>query len=167
MDSTAGWIPTVYIETTIISYLTARPSRDVMVLGNQQLTRQWWDEQRSRYRLVMSPVVVQEAGQGDVHAARSRLALLEEIEMLMSEPPIEQLAVELQLALDIPVKARADAVHLAYAVYYEVEYVLTWNCAHLAGAYSLRRLADYVRAQGLWLPVICTPREMVGPQAEE
>lgn len=159
--------PTVYVETTIISYLTARPSRDVVVLGHQQLTRQWWDERRDQYRLVLSPVVLQEAGQGDSKAAQERLELLEEMEMLEPEMPIEELAVQIQQALSIPNRARADAVHLAYVVYYEVDYLLTWNCTHLAGASSLRRLTDYVRSQDLWLPVICTPRELVEPLAEE
>ncbi|MCC7349561.1 MAG: type II toxin-antitoxin system VapC family toxin [Phycisphaerales bacterium] len=160
-------MPTVYVETTIISYLTARPSRDVVVLGNQQLTRQWWEEQRSRYRLVLSPVVLQEVGQGDTQAAGERLASLEGMELLEPEVPIEDLSVRVQQALDIPSRAKADAVHLAYAVYYEVDYLLTWNCAHLAGARSLRRLADFVRTEGLWLPVICTPRELVEPSTEE
>ncbi len=157
--------PTVYVETTVVSYLTARPARDVIVLGHQESTRLWWD-QRSRYHLYISPFVLQEAGRGDVEAAAARLEALADIELLDVSAQVEALADDLFGALAIPDQARLDAFHLALGVYYEVDYVLTWNCAHLANATCARQLTDFVRGSDLWLPIICTPDEMIDPAAE-
>lgn len=149
------------METTIVSYLTARPTRDILMLSHQQLTQQWWDEQRGHYHLYISPLVIQEARMGDPDAAQRRLEVLGHLDALAPDAAIEGLGEQLRIALGIPERARLDAFHLAYAIYYEVDYLLTWNCAHLAGAHTLRRLTDFARREELWLPVICTPLEMV------
>jgi len=153
--------PTLYLETTIVSYLAARPSRDILVLSRQQLTRLWWDEQRSRFRVFVSPAVVEEAEAGDRDAAAERLRLLEEVALLPPTPQVEAMADVVRKALHIPQRAYGDSFHLAFAIHYEMDYLLTWNCAHLANAMNLRLLADLSRREGLWLPIICTPEEMV------
>lgn len=153
--------PTVYVETTIASYATGRPSRDVVVLGNQEITRQWWQTRRASYRLFVSALVIDEASAGDSEAAGRRLGLLQGIDVLGSEPDAEKLALEVAEALVIPKKARLDAYHIAYAMFYELDYLLTWNCTHLANGLALRRLADFARRESLWLPIIVTPLELM------
>jgi len=153
--------PTLYLETTIVSYLTARPSRDVVILGHQAATRQWWEEERGHYRLLISPFVIEEAKMGDVSAAGKRMAVLDTIDSLEPRSDIQELAGVLLGALGLPERARADALHLAYTVYYEVDYLLTWNCTHLANGETLRRLATFTRGRNLWLPIILTPDEMI------
>ena len=158
--------PSVYLETTIIGYLTSRPSRDIVVAARQELTRQWWAEERSGYRSFISIHVIDEAQGGDPVAAEQRLRVLEQLETLQPAPELEPLAERIRSALDIPTRARLDAFHLAYTIHYELDYLLTWNCAHLANAPRLRRLADFLQSERLWLPIVCTPEEMV-QQSEE
>ena len=151
---------TVYLETTIVSYYVARPSRDVVTLARQEVTRQWWDKRRSAYRNLISPAVLEEAKAGDQEAARRRLNALAGIELLEYEPAIDPLAERLRRALRIPRRKGADALHLAYVVHYEIEILLTWNCEHLADAETQRRMADFVQHEWLWMPVVCTPEQM-------
>ena len=161
MNTPSAQLPSVYLETTIVGYLTSRPSRDIIVASWQELTRQWWEVERPHYRTFISPYVVQEAGAGDPTAAKERLEVLQRIELLPPIAEIEPLAERIVAALDIPDKARLDAFHLAFAVHYELDYLLTWNCAHLANAPRLRRLSDFLCSESLWLPIVCTPTEMV------
>jgi predicted nucleic acid-binding protein len=156
----------VYLETTVIGYLTSWPSRDIVVAARQQLTHQWWQEERHRYRVLISPYVVEEAQGGDPSAAEERLRVVEQLELLEPPPGIVLLAEKIQSALHIPLKAKMDAFHLAFAVHYELDYLLTWNCVHLASAPRLRLLADFLKTEALWLPIVCTPAEMV-EQGEE
>jgi predicted nucleic acid-binding protein len=154
-------LPTLYIETTVVSYLAGRPSRDTLVLAHQEVTRQWWDTSRAGYALFVSPLVIEESGRGDPDVAKRRLSLLNGVEVLDGNSQAQELAGRIETLLQLPARARADAVHLAFAVHYELDYLLTWNCAHLANARNLRLLADFARSEGVWLPVICTPDEMV------
>lgn len=153
-------VRTVYLETTIVSYYVAWPSRDVVTLARQESTRQWWERTRKAYRNLISPAVLEEAREGDRDAARRRLNALAGIEVLEYSPEVDPLAGRLRSALRIPRRKSADAMHLAYAVHYEVEVLLTWNCEHLADAETQRRLADFTRQENLWLPVVCTPDQM-------
>jgi predicted nucleic acid-binding protein len=150
----------VYLETTIVSYYVARPCRDVVALARQEVTRAWWERKRGAYHNLISPAVLEEAGAGDRDAARRRLDALGGIEILEYDPAIDSLAERLRSALRIPRRKGVDALHLAYVVYYEIDILLTWNCEHLADAETQRRLADFVRHENLWLPVICTPEQM-------
>lgn len=167
MDGLTEPKPSVYVETTIVSYLTARPSRDVIILGHQELTRIWWEWEKQRYRVLISPAVAEEARQGDPSFAEKRLALLAGLESLEPDPAVEAIAAELRQALSLPERAASDAIHLAFAVHYEVDYLLTWNCKHLANARNLRLLAEYTSQGGSWLPIVCTPAEMVDITAED
>jgi predicted nucleic acid-binding protein len=151
---------TVYLETTIVSYYAARPSRDVVTLARQQVTREWWENRRGALRNLISPAVLEEAQAGDRDAALRRLKALQGVEVLQYEPAVDPLAERLRRALGIPRRKGADALHLAYVVHYEIEILLTWNCEHLADAETQMRMADLARLEGLWLPVICTPEQM-------
>lgn len=158
----------VYIETTIVSYYVSRPSRDLTIAARQALTREWWDTKRQNYRVVASPAVFREASMGDADAAQRRMAALTmpDIEVLAPTSRIEELAVAIRSELEIPEAKHVDAVHIAYAVAYEVDVLLTWNCAHFANAETLKRFAEFCRRGNLWLPVICTPYEMSGDEGE-
>jgi hypothetical protein len=124
----------VYIETTIVSYLTAWPSRDVVILGQQQMTRDWWDKQREKFDLYTSELVIMEASAGDEQAARGRLEVLATPPVLKLSPEARELAKRLLLEKAFPVKAESDAYHFAIAATNGLEYLLTWNCRHLANA---------------------------------
>lgn len=124
----------VYIETTVVSYLTARPSRDVVVAGHQQVTHEWWDTRRQSYDLCVSQLVLQESAAGDPQAAQDRLAVLQAMTLLETTPEALALAKELIRAGALPDKAGDDALHIAVAATQGVRYLLTWNCRHLANA---------------------------------
>lgn len=158
--------PTVYLETTIVSYLTSRPSRDIIILAHQERTRQWWQEERNRYRVVVSGFVAEEARRGDPEAAAERMRVLRDLAALEVTDEMFALGTQIQEALAIPEGSSTDALHLACAIYHEVDYLLTWNCAHLASGRCRRLLAELSRQTGMWLPVICTPEEMIGEDLE-
>ena len=151
----------VYIETTFISYLKARPSRDVVIAGHQQITHEWWDTRRSSYELCVSEAVLQEAAAGDPQAARDRLEVLQSMIFLDTPPSALDLAKELIRAGALPEKAARDALHIAIAATQGVPYLLTWNCRHLANA-TMRPLIESVCAgKGFKAPIICTPEELM------
>ena len=158
--------PTIYVETTIPSFLTARPSGDLIAAGRQLLTRQWWDQNRSAFDLFVSEIVMDEAGKGDPDAARLRLDVLQGLPLLKIDEPTMALTQKILKAGVIPEKAAADAAHVAVASRYGMDFLLTWNCAHIANAAIWTKLGDLVREAGYRLPVICTPDELLagGPQ---
>lgn len=164
MDSTKA---TVYLETTVVSYIVGRASRDILVLGHQEISRRWWDECRQDYHIYASPSVVQEAERGDPSMAAKRMEILRQLELLAPAQAIQELANGIMEALYLPPKASFDALHIAFAVYYEVDYLLTWNCAHIANGRCLKLLSEFALSEGMWFPIICTPEEMVGRNAAE
>jgi hypothetical protein len=151
----------VYIETTVISYLASRPSRDVVVAGRQQLTHTWWERRRSGFDLVISQVVLDEARAGDPDAAGHRLALTAGLPLLDMTPEVGTLAATLIEQVPLPSQAAADAAHIAVAACHGVEFVLTWNVAHIANAVLRRRVEAVCRAQGYAAPILCTPDELM------
>ena len=156
----------VYLETTIVSYLTSYPSLLIIVAANQVVTRQWWEEERDKYRCFISPYVIEESLLGDPQAAQRRIEILQTIPSLQITPRIELLAERLARALNIPASARMDAFHLACAIEYELDYLLTWNCKHLANGPRLKMLSAFAAAESLWMPIILTPLEMTGETGE-
>lgn len=151
--------PTVYVETTIISYLTARPSRDLVQAAQQQITREWWDL-RGRYELFVSELVLAEAETGDPTAAAPRLEVLKGLPFLQIVPEVDLLAQSLIARLAIPSSALRDAVHVAVAAANGMEYLLTWNCRHLANLHQRARIEQVCRAAGYVPPLIGTPNEL-------
>jgi hypothetical protein len=154
----------VYVETTVISYLTAWPSRDVVVLGQQQTTREWWDKDREKFDLYTSQLVIQEAGAGDEQAARERLEPLATLPALAVSPEATALAKRLLDDGAFPDKAAVDALHVAIAATNGMDYLLTWNCRHLANATMRLLIEDVCREAGFEPPVICTPYELPGEE---
>lgn len=151
----------VYIETSVISYLTSRPSQDIVIAGHQQTTRDWWATHRVQFDVVASQLVVQEASAGDPQAAQQRLAVLAELEFLAVTVEAMALAQALVEGGPLPSQAAEDALHIAIAVTNGIEYLITWNCKHLANA-SMRKDIDRIcRLRGYEPIVICTPEELI------
>ena len=154
--------PIVYIETSVISYLTARPSRDVVITAHQQLTSEWWSK-RDEYNLYISELVIGEASLGDEDAAQKRIDALHEIPFLLkASNDVEQLARQFVKQKAIPKKAEADAIHVAYATVFELDYLLTWNCKHIANAHLRKAIMATAKLKGYEIPIICTPEELLG-----
>jgi len=152
--------PTVYIETTIISYLTAWPSRDVVRLSHEILTRKWW-EKRERFELHTSEIVRLEAAAGDPSAAAERLKALEGMTILPPSATALALAERLAVDLNLPERARADAAHIALAAAHGMSFLLTWNCRHLANAALTDKIEKACSDAGLLAPRIVTPEVMM------
>lgn len=161
MEAARAMKPKVYLETTIISYLTARPSRDLVVAANQQITQDWWQMRRPSFDLFVSEAVVREASGGDESAARQRLDEIEGIPLLTLTADAAVLAEKLIKELPLPERAVTDAVHVAIAATNGMDYLLTWNCKHLANAVLRSKIEDVCREQGYEPPVICTPQELM------
>lgn len=153
--------PKVYVETSVLSYLTARPSRDVVIAGHQQVTREWWDTCTARFDLVASELVLEEASAGDDQAARERLEILHTIALLEASEDALTLARELVSSGPIPQKAAEDALHIAIAVTNGVEYLVTWNYRHIANATTRSQIEAVCRSAGYQPPIICTPEELL------
>lgn len=152
----------VYIETTIVSYLTARPSRDVVIAGHQQVTHEWWGTRRADYELCVSQLVLDEAGAGDAQAAQERFLVLQPMLVLETTTEALELAKELLQAGALPAKATDDALHIAVAATKAIPFLLTWNCRHLANAVMRPVIETVCRAKGFKAPIICTPEELLG-----
>ena len=151
--------PTVYVETSVISYLTALPSRDLVLAAHQQVTREWWSG-RDRFELLVSDAVLAEITRGDDVAAARRLAVLEGISVLSATAPAQALARAFLQAAAMPSNAAIDAVHVAVAAAHGVDFLVTWNCAHIANAVVREKIEAVCRAAGFRPPVICTPLEL-------
>ncbi|HJU55434.1 MAG TPA: type II toxin-antitoxin system VapC family toxin [Pyrinomonadaceae bacterium] len=152
----------VYIETTIVSYLTAHTSRDLVVAAHQQITQEWWTNRRSDFELYASQLVIQESSAGDEQMAQLRLAALDETLLLDVNQDAVKLARSLIQKGPIPEKAAVDALHIAIAAVHGMDYLLTWNCRHIANAEMQTAVAAISRANGYEPPVICTPEELLG-----
>lgn len=151
----------VYIETTVVSYLTARPNRDVVIAGHQQVTHEWWDTRRESYELCISQLVLKEAGAGDAQAAQDRMEVLKTMTLLETSVQALDLAKLLIQAGALPSKAADDALHIAVAAMNGIPYLLTWNCRHLANATMRPVIESVCVAKGVKAPIICTPEELL------
>ncbi|NQT71808.1 MAG: type II toxin-antitoxin system VapC family toxin [Chloroflexi bacterium] len=150
----------VYLETTIPSYIVARSSRDLVVAAHQQITREWWDG-RNRFELFISQLVLREARSGDDEAVGRRLELLNELPILELSEETHTLASALINQGAIPENATIDALHIAIAVVNGRDYLLTWNCAHIANATMRGTIERVCRGKGYEPPIICTPEELM------
>ncbi len=152
----------IYIETSVISYLTARPSRDLLVAAHQQITHDWWDIRRQDFDLYTSQVVKSEASAGDPMAAAQRLQKLEEIQFLDVLDEAAYLADKLLSEGCLPKKAAEDALHIAIATIHRMDYLLTWNCKHIANSEKRPAIERVIRENGYQPPIISTPEELMG-----
>ena len=153
---------TVYIETSIISHATARPSSDPATAVLQDQAKRWMTEQRPLYEVVTSQLVIDEASLGDSDAAKRRLAMLVGIPILPANPDADSVADEIVSRSMMPPQARIDALHIATAALAGVQYLLTQNCTHIANAHELPRVYRLLDELGLSGMLICTPVEFLG-----
>ncbi len=154
--------PTAYIETSVVSYLTARPSANLVAAAWQKVTLDWWETRRSRFALYTSEITVQEAGRGDTQAGAKRLAALADIPLLPITDAVGLLARTLVREGALPPKAPNDALHVAVAAVHGVDYLLTWNYRHLDNAETKPAIRDACARHAYDSSEICTPRELLG-----
>ncbi len=152
---------TVYIETSIVSYLTARPSRDVVSAGRQQITIDWWNEILPKYKCVISPAVIQEASLGHPEASHRRLTALKDIDLILLTDDIINLQQILLEQGALPQKADLDALHIAFATIHKIDYLLTWNCKHIANAHTRPIIEKICYENCQHFPILCTPNELM------
>ena len=153
--------PSLYIETSVVSYLTTRPSRDLVTAARQQLTASWWATQRTEYDLFISPLVLEEAELGDSEAAAARLAVLEDLDLVRPSSETDALAEALLREVPLPQKAAADAVHIAAATTSGAAYLLTWNFKHIANPVLREQIVQVCRRSGYEPPTPCTPEDLL------
>lgn len=147
----------MYIETSIVSYLVARPSRDPVMAERQRQTRDWWENRRREYRLFSSAYVLREVVLGDAAMAKDRVAVLGQVPMLVTQPEVDSLADLLISRGALPVKARPDAVHIALATVSTLDYLLTWNLRHIANPRMYPTIERLCGELGYTPPTLCTP----------
>lgn len=156
--------PRVYLETTIPSYLTAWPSRDLVRAAHQQITREWWDQRRTQFEVFISQVVLRECQAGDPTAAAKRLEVLRELPLLEQTDEATKPAQSLLERVPLPNRAAVDALHIAVAAVHGMDYLLTWNCTHIANAALREPIESVCRASGYEPPTICTPEELLSEE---
>lgn len=151
----------VYIETTVVSYLTAKPSRDIMIAGHQEATRELWAKLSSRYETYVSALVFEEAGSGDPDQVQMRLAAIAKFPMLDIDGEARSLAEKIIAKKGIPVEYPEDALHIAVAAVNGIEVIITWNFAHLNNPFTRKKVRKIVEAEGYSCPEICSPEELL------
>jgi len=152
---------TVYIETSIVSYLTSRPSRDIRVAAWQEITTQWWEQERRNFELFTSELVIAEAGGGDAEGAKKRLEKLQGIPAVAIDDAAKRFAARLIHDGGVPPEAQADALHIATASIHGLDYLLTWNCRHIDNAVTKPIIRSICAIVGYPCPEICTPLELL------
>lgn len=153
---------TVYIETSILGYLTARSTKDLILAANIEITKDWWEFRRNAFTLYTSEAVLEEVAQGDAEIAAQRLELLRDFPLLALNQAVQDLAAQFLARSSLPPKAKVDAIHIAAATIHGMDYLLTWNCKHIANAQIQGKLAEISLDFGYVLPILCTPNELMG-----
>ncbi len=156
----------VYIETSILGHLTARPTDNLILAANIKITQDWWNEDSGSFVLYASEIVEDEAAKGDPTIAAQRLSLLQSLMLLELTEEALELAQAFLSQSNLPTKASNDALHIALATVYGLDYLLTWNCKHMANAQIQRKLSQISSQLGYVLPIICTPYELIGYNLE-
>jgi len=159
--------PKVYLETSIISYLTERPSNNVIVAGHQLTTLDWWNRERENFNLVVSDLVLVEAGKGDAEMVEARLRLAQPLKSLTVTDEAIELSEKIMQRGVLPSKAAADASHIAIATVHGIDYLLTWNCKHIANAKIFPKIYEICENNGYKPSLICTPNELLGENDDE
>jgi predicted nucleic acid-binding protein len=159
--------PSVYLESSFISYLTNRRSRDILVAAHQEVTQQWWEMRRHDFQLFISDLVISEIAVGDPEASKRRLDAVNNIQLLTATDAVAHLTTRILEKKVIPAKAAVDAAHVAFAAIKGIDYLLTWNCKHIANMEISRILRNVIESEGYEAPLICTPLELLGNSADE
>lgn len=152
---------TVYVETTIPSYLAANPSRDLLTAAHQEVTWRWWETARERFDLYISETVLDEIAAGDPDAGERRKKIITGLPVLAVDDRVRKLARTYRDKLGLPKDSEADALHIALCVAHEMDYLVTWNCGHLANGKVIRRLQELNLGMKLFNPLMVTPEELL------
>lgn len=152
----------VYIETSILGYLTARSTKNLILAANMEVTKDWWVSRRNAFILYTSEAVLEESAQGDAEIAAQRLEILSDFPLLALNQAVQDLAAQFLTRSNLPLKAKMDAIHIAAATVHGMDYLLTWNCKHIANAQIQGKLAEISLDFGYVLPILCTPNELMG-----
>ena len=152
----------IYIESTIPSYVVARPARALLQAARQQVTKDWWDLERSSHELFTSQIVLDEIAIGEKAMARDRLDVMIQIKLLDLTNEAKALTKDILGSGLLPARADRDAAHIALATVHEMDILLSWNCRHIANASIQQRLRLLAEKFGFTLPVLCTPDELTG-----
>jgi hypothetical protein len=152
---------TIYIETSIFGYLTARSTKNLILAANIEVTRDWWESFRSTFTLYISQVVLDEVMEGDAEMAAKRIEVLQGLPLLELSEAAQELAKQFLARSNLPPKASEDAAHIAIATVHGMDYLLTWNCKHIANAKIQKKLSEICLDFEYELPTICTPYELV------
>lgn len=153
--------PRLYLETTIPSYLTARPSQDLRKLRLQKITQRWWNSWRTQFHIHVSDSVWNEVGRGDPEAARRRIVAIDRLPELKTNDSALSLRSKFLEGGGIPLKSEEDAMHMALATVHRMEFLLTWNCAHLVNPHIARRIAAICQSENFSCPIVCTPEQLL------
>lgn len=153
--------PGLYLETSIVSYLTARPAKDLNTAAHQQITAEWWDTKHKNFNIYISKVVAKEAAAGDAEVARRRLKILKPLPMLPINREVAALARDFGRLGCVPPKAVDDALHIALAAVHGLHFLLTWNCTHINNVATIDEIREVCENHGYACPVICTPDELI------
>ena len=151
----------IYVETTVVSYLTARPSRDILVAGHQEATRELWPHLSSTYETYISALVFEEAGKGDSAQAKMRLTAIEPFLMLDIDDEARTLAQKIIAGKAVPAEYPEDALHIAIAAVNGIEVILTWNFAHMNNPFTRKMVRRIIETEGYECPEICSPEELL------
>ena len=151
----------IYLETSVVSYYTAKPVRDIIVLAHQEITREWWQRAIKRFDIYISEIVVEEASYGDSEAATRRLEILKGFPHLELNEKVEEVAGIYIKQLGIPEKSIRDTLHLAICSVHNIDYLITWNCTHIANAEIIKKLIKINDSYEIHTPIICTPEELM------
>ncbi|MBN2089230.1 type II toxin-antitoxin system VapC family toxin [candidate division KSB1 bacterium] len=154
--------PKLYLETTIPSYLVATPSRDLIVAAHQQITNEWWLNQKDKFDIYISQFVFDEVSSGDPRLAKKRIKIISKFPKLEISDDVKLLAASFIDSKVIPIKAVIDAAHIAVAAVHNMNFLMTWNCAHIANAIMAQSIQNICIKNGYNCPVICTPEELIG-----
>ncbi len=151
----------VYIESSVISYITARPSRDIVVSARQAITIEWWEEYKNQFEVFISELVIEEIGSGDLLAAKRRLAVVEKIPVLENTENATKLAKSLILESAVPESSTEDALHISIAAVQKIDFLLTWNFKHINNANTRDKISKVVAYWNYTCPVLCSPEELI------
>jgi predicted nucleic acid-binding protein len=157
---------TVYVETTVPSYATAKPSIDILAANRQAITKLFWEYEKDKYKLYISQFVLQECKQGDPEAVKRRLDFIKDIPLILEKDSTVNLANEYFNLLKIPERAKTDCFHLAVCVEAKIDYLLSWNCSHL-GINAYAKIYEYNNKRGIWIPELVTPEMLIQLEREE
>ncbi len=152
---------TVYVETSVFGYLASRTSSNLVVAGNQRLTLEWWAGHQNDFELFVSQAVVEECSAGDPQAASERIGFLDSIPILGIDDAARELSKRILADVPLPPRADVDALHIAIAAVNSMNYLLIWNCKHIANPSLRRKIDEVLVLSNVTPPIICTPQELI------